>query len=102
MKEWQEYWLYFVIIIFTLHFIRDIFQELGIKNFLSTFFESPGPPKVSLILYYTIYNTVVVAIIEVIISLYCLKRNKFGVLGKTTIIMAISLFILWLFYYFVL
>ena len=102
MKKWQKYWLYFVIIIFTLHFIRDIFQEFGIRNFLSTFFESPGPPKVSLILYYTIYNTVAVAFIEVVFSILCLRRNKFGTLGKTTIIMAISLFILWLFYYFIL
>lgn len=102
MKKWQKYWLYFVIIIFTLHFVRDIFQELGIRNFLSTFFKSPGPPKVPLFLYYTIYNTVVIAIVEVIFSIICLRRNKFGVLGKTTIIIAILLFILWLFYYFVL
>ena len=102
MKKWQKYWLYFVIVIFTLHFIRDIFQHFGIRNFLSTVFESSGPPKVSLILYYTIYNTVVMAIIEVVFSIICLRRNKFGVLGKTTIIMAISFFILWLIYYFLL
>lgn len=102
MKRWQKYWLYFVIVIFTLHFIRDLFQELGIRNFLSTFFESSGPSKVTLILYYTIYNTVAIAIIEIAFSIICLRRNKFGSLGKTTIIMAISLFILWLFYYFIL
>ena len=102
MKRWQKYWLYFVIIIFTLHFVRDIFQELGIKNFLSTFFESPGPPKVSLILYYTIYNTVVIAIVEVVFAIICLRCNKFGRLGNTTLILAVSLFILWLVYYFVL
>ncbi|KKP59284.1 MAG: hypothetical protein UR54_C0029G0005 [Candidatus Roizmanbacteria bacterium GW2011_GWA2_34_18] len=102
MKRWQKYWLYFVIVIFALHFIRDIFQHFGIRNFLSTFFESTGQPKVPLIFYYTVYNTVVIAIIEVIFSVICLKRNKFGALGKTTIIIAISLFILWLFYYFVL
>ncbi|MEK7522588.1 MAG: hypothetical protein AAB569_03340 [Patescibacteria group bacterium] len=102
MKKWQKYWLYFVIVIFTLHFIRDIFQELGIRNFLSTFFESLGPPKVSLMLYYTVYNTVAMAIIEVAFSIICLRRNKFGILGKATIIMTISFFILWLFYYFIL
>ena len=102
MKRWQKYWLYFVIVIFILHFIRDIFQHFGIRNFLSTFFESTGQPKVPLIFYYTVYNTVVIAIIEVIFSVICLKRNKFGALGKTTIIMAISLFILWLHYYFIL
>ncbi|PIU37048.1 hypothetical protein CO005_00080 [Candidatus Roizmanbacteria bacterium CG_4_8_14_3_um_filter_34_9] len=102
MKKWQRYWLYFVITIFTLHFVRDIFQELGIRNFLSTFFESSGPPKVSLFLYYTLYNTVFMAIIEVAFSIICLRRNKFGVLGKATIIMTISFFILWLIYYFLL
>lgn len=102
MKKWQRYWLYFVIIIFVLHLIRDIFQALGIRNFLSTFFESPGSPKVPLILYYTIYNTVIIAIIEVIFSAICLRRNKFGILGKSTIIIAVSLFVLWLIYYFLL
>ncbi|MEK7597136.1 MAG: hypothetical protein AAB441_00650 [Patescibacteria group bacterium] len=102
MNKWQKYWLYFVIVIFSLHFIRDIFQHFGIRNFLSTFFESSGPPKVSLILYYTIYNTVAMAIIEVVFSIICLKRNKFGKLGNSTIVIAISLFILWLIYYFLL
>lgn len=102
MKKWQRYWFYLNIAIFTLHFIRDVFQEFGIRNFLSTFFESPGPPKVLPIYYYTIYNTVAIAIIEVVFSIICLKRNKFGALGETTIIMAISIFILWLHYYFVL
>jgi len=102
MKKWQKYWLYFVIIIFVLHLIRNIFQTVRIRNFLSTFFESQGPPKVSLILYYTIYNTVVIAFIEILFSVICLRRNKFGVLGKLTIIIAISLFILWLIYYFLL
>lgn len=102
MKRWQKYWLYFNIIIFSLHFIRDVFQSLGVRNLLSTFLESTGEPKVPLIIYYTIYNTVVMAIIEVTFSIICLKRNKFGALGKSTIIMAILFFILWLFYYFIL
>jgi len=102
MKKYQKFLLYFVIIIFVLHFIRDIFQALGIRNFLSTFFESSGPPKVPLIFYYTIYNTVVLAIIEVVFALICLRRNKFGKLGKSTLIIAVLLFILWLIYYFLL
>ncbi len=102
MKRWQKYWLYFVIVIFILHFIRDIFQHFGIRNFLSTVFESTGPPKVPQIVYHTIYNTVAMAIIEVIFSIICLRRNKFGALGKATIIMSISFFILWLIYYFLL
>ena len=102
MKKWQKLWLYFVILIFILHLFRDMFQELGMRNFLSTLLESPGPPKVSLIFYYTIYNTVIIAIIEIIFALICLKRNKFGGLGKSTILIAISLFVLWLIYYFLL
>jgi hypothetical protein len=31
----------------------------------------------------------------------CLKRNKFGIIGNSTIFMAIFLFTLWLVYYFV-
>lgn len=102
MKKWQRYWLYFVIIIFVLHLIRDILQMVGIRNFLSTFFESPGAPKVPLILYYSIYNTVIIAFIEIIFSVICLKRKKFGVLGRSTVIIAFSLFFLWLVYYFLL
>ena len=102
MKKWQRYWLYVNIFIFSLHFVRDIFQGLGIRNIISTFYESPGPPKVSSIYYYTIYNTVVIAIIEVVLSIKCLRRNRFGNLGKLTIIMAISIFVLWLVYYFLL
>lgn len=102
MNKWQKYWLYLNITIFSLHFVRDIFQHFGIRNFLSTFLESSGPPKVPLFLYYTIYNTVVMAIIEVAFSLICLRRNKFGKLGNSTIIMTISFFILWLIYYFIL
>ncbi len=100
MKKWQKYWLYFNLVIFSYHLVRDIFQSFGIVNFLSTFLESPGPPKVSLFLYYTIYNTYLYAIIEIIFSVICLKRNKFGRLGWTTVMLAVFLFILWVFYYF--
>ena len=102
MKKWQKYWLYIVIFIFVFHLLRDLFQAIGIRNFLSTFLESPGPPKVPLIFYYTIYNTVAISIAEIIFSVICLRRNKFGVLGKSTIIIAVSIFILWLIYYFLL
>lgn len=102
MKKWQKIWLYFVIVIFTLHFIRDIFQALGIRNFLSTALESVGLPKVPLFLYYTIYNTVVLAIIEVVSAAICLRRGIFGKLGNSTIIITFFSLILWLIYYFIL
>jgi len=102
MKKWQRYWLYINIFIFSLHFMRDIFQAFGMRNIISTFFESPGPPKVSPIYYYTIYNTVAYAVIEVVLSIRCLRRNSFGLSGRFTIILAMSLFVLWLVYYYIL
>jgi len=102
MKRWEKNWLYGTIIISIIHLIRDIFQSLGFRNILSTFLESPGPPKLPLIFYYTIFNTVLIAIIEIILSLICIKRNKFGLLGKTTMLIASLFFVEWLIYYFLL
>ena len=84
------------------HIIRDMFQDLGIKNFLSTVLESPGPPKVAFPLYCTIFNTYLIAGIEILLSVICLKKNSFGYLGLSTIVIAIISLLLWIFYYFVL
>lgn len=100
MKKWQKFWLYVVILFSTTHIIRDIFQELGIDNFLSTVLASPGPPKVAFPLYWTIFNTYLIAGAEIMLSLICLKKNYFGKLGISTIIIAVYSLLLWSFYYF--
>lgn len=102
MQGRQKAWLYLLILFSLLHIVRDIFQDLGINNFLSIVLASPGPPKVSLGWYWTIFNTYIFAITEIALSLICLKRNYFGNLGNTTIFLALSGLLLWSFYYFVL
>lgn len=100
MKKWQTIWLYFVIVFSTLHIIRDIFQDLGIKNFLSTVIASPGLPKINAVIYWTIFNTYALAVIEICLSTICLRKKNFGRLGLTTIIIAVLSMILWSFYFF--
>jgi hypothetical protein len=100
MKKWQEIWLYFVIFYSFLHIIRDIFQDLGIENILSTFLASSGAPKVSATIYWTIFNTYVIASVEIVLALMCLRRKYFGLLGNITIVIAVTSAILWSFYYF--
>lgn len=100
MKKWQKIWLYLVILFSVTHIIRDIFQDLGVNNFLSTVLASPGPPKIAFPLYWTIFNTYLIAGMEILLSVICLKRNYFGRLGMLTIAIAISSLLLWYFYYF--
>lgn len=100
MKKWQKFWLYMVILFSITHIIRDIFQDLGIDNFLSTVLASLGPPKVAFPLYWTIFNTYLIAGVEIMLSLICFKKNYFGKLGISTIIIAVSSLLLWSFYYF--
>lgn len=100
MKKQETIWLFLVILFSILHLIRDIFQDLGIHNFLSEVLASPGAPKVSTTIYWTVFNTYVIAVIEIGLALTCLKRNNFGKLGKITIGIAIASIILWFFYYF--
>lgn len=100
MKKWQKIWLYLVIFYASLHIVRDIFQDLGIKNFLSTILESPGPPKVSAVIYWTIFNTYAIAGIEICLSAICLKRKHFGFVGMTTVIIAFASIVLWSIYFF--
>lgn len=100
MKKWEKWWLLFVIFFAYLHIIRDIYQDLGIQNFLSTVLSSPGPPKIHYVVYWTIFNTYVIAGIEILLSIICLKRNYFGRVGLVTIIIAVVSLILWIVYYF--
>jgi hypothetical protein len=100
MKNSQKIWLYFVIIYSGLHLVRDILQDFQIKTLLSTaLVKTPSNPIVSTILW-TILNTYIIAILEIFLALYCLKRNEFGKVGYTTIIIATILLIGWIIYWF--
>ena len=102
MKKWQKIWLFVVIFISFIHILRDVSQGFGVSNFLSTVLASPGPPKVAFPLYWTIFNTYLIAGVEIVLSIICLKKNAFGRLGVLTIIIAFFSLLLWIFYYFVL
>lgn len=96
MKKWQKIWLYFIITYAAVHLIRDIFQDLGIKNFLSTIFVKPNPLKGSLI--WVIFNTYVLEISALLLGICLLVRNKFGLLGILSIaafILTVSFWIYW-------
>ena len=94
MKNWQKYWLYFIIFYSILHLTRDIFQDLGIKNILSTVLVKYPYSKSSI--YWQVFNTYVFEISEIVLSIIILKRNKFDRLGYSTIIIALIIFLAWL------
>jgi len=98
----EKFWLIFIIGFSILHLVRDIQQDLGINNMLTGILASPGPPKTSVVIYWTVFNTYVFELSLFIISVYCLKRNEFGKLGKVTVMIAITSLLLWLVYYFIL
>jgi hypothetical protein len=100
MNKSQKIWLYFITIYSSLHLIRDILQDLHIKTILSTVLvKTPTKPIASTILW-TSLNTYIIAILEIVLALYCLKRDKFGKAGYTTIVIAVVTVIAWLIYWF--
>ena len=103
MKNIQKIWLWLVIGFSFVHILRDVFQDLKIENFLSTVLIKETPPKfpaISRSLYWGIFNTYVIAGLEIILAALSLRRNRFGKTGFATIIIAISALSLWLFYRF--
>lgn len=98
MKLWQRYWLYIALSWSVIHIFRDIFQDLGIKNFLSTMlvkqhgYRLPFP--------WRSWVTYLIAVVEIILVSYCLKNNRFGKIGVTTIIISVLTISLWSYYYF--
>lgn len=98
MKTWQRYWLYVLIFYSSIHIIRDLFQDFGINNFLSTILV-----KQSGLLYPWVQRslpTYVIAITEILISFSCLKKNVFSIAGQITILIAIMIFLYWSYYWF--
>lgn len=100
MKKRQRYWLYFILIYFSTHLVRDALQDMGIKVFLSTIFvKQPAYPQISSVLW-KIFNTYAIAVTEITLAIICLKDNFFGKTGRLTIIIAIVAFFVWLMYWF--
>ncbi len=98
MKPWQRYWLYLALSWSTIHIFRDIFQDLEIKNFLSTMlvkqrgYRLPFP--------WRSWVTYVIALSEIILAAYCLRTNRFGKTGFITIVISVLTVMLWSYYYF--
>ena len=100
MKKWQKYWLYLVLVYAGVHLLRDVFQDLGIKNWLSTVLVKTGQSKIIYSYYWGVFNTYIIALLEILLAVTCLKRWKFGRIGLLTIIIADILFFAWFFYLF--
>lgn len=104
MKNWQKNWLYILIILASIHYLRDTLQDLEIQSFLTSTFVKAGhsmafqanPPS-SFKIYWAIFNTYTIAISEIIFATTCLYRNKFGKLGYSTLVVAVIFLIVWLF-----
>lgn len=100
MTRTQKIWLYAVIILASLHLLRDILQDAGVKVFISTaFVKQPSNVFIATLLW-TFLNTYVTAFLEIILSIYCLKKNKFGIAGWLTIAIAIVATFGWIVYWF--
>lgn len=99
MKNWQKVWLYFVLTFSILHLVRDIFQDFGIDNILSTIFVKSSasvPPH-----YWLVFvNSYVIEIMGIILAVACFKTKKFGKLGYFTICMMAYFFLAWVIYWF--
>ncbi len=100
MKIWQKIWLIIAIIWSSLHLIRDVFQDIGIKNFLSTPFVKHSPYTNSSLYWLIFFNTYAYAIAVLSLSIYSLKRKQFGKAGYATIILSVAIFVAWLYYWF--
>jgi len=99
MKIWQVWWLRVIAAIAILHLIRDILQDTGIQTILSTSFvkhPSSWYPK----WYWYLFNTYAFSVTELGLVLYCFKNKSFGRAGFISMIVAVTIFIAWLVYWF--
>lgn len=98
MKLWQRYWLYVGISWPLLHLFRDISQDIGWKNGLSTPFVKSysiaGP------WYWYLFNTYVFEIAVFLLSVAALKQGKFHPIGTISLLLTMVIFSAWLYYWF--
>lgn len=100
MKSWQRYWLYLTLFFFSFHLLRDILQDLGIKNIIATTLVKTNPSDVPWWYWIVFSHAYVIEGIEIVLSTVSLLRNKFGVLGNLTILMAGYFAIAWVVYWY--
>lgn len=98
----QKIWLYFIAGFSILHLTRDVLQDLGVNMWLTTILASPGPPKVHLVWYWTVFNTYAFALIQLGIVGRCLKTDNFGRLGNFSVVLAVVGVGVWVVYYYLL
>lgn len=100
MKKWQKMWLIIGITWSSLHLIRDVSQDLGLKNLLSTPFVKPVSDAPWW--YWYTFNTYLYAIVVGILSLYAMKKKSFHPAGTISLFLTIVIFSSWLIYWFIL
>lgn len=101
MKHWQRYWLYLMITFWTIHIVRDILQDTGVRVFLSTVLVKTHPlyPSFTYPLW-RYFNPYLVAVVEIVCASICLRRNRFALLGYFTIALELLFLTVWLTYWF--
>lgn len=96
----QKYWLYLLIIYSILHLTRDILQDSGVKIFLSTILVKKVNSPIANTILWTSLNTYIIAIAEISLAIFCLKRKQFGRVGYLTVGIALITVFAWLLYWF--
>lgn len=96
MNKWQRGWLYLVIIYSTLHLVRDVSQDLGVRNILSTPFVKAHPTLTPV---WFKYHTYPFEILMLLLSILLLRKNKFGYSGYLTFIATTVVFGGWMIYW---
>jgi len=100
VKSWQRYWLYGVLLFFSFHLLRDITQDLGVKNMITTILVKSNQSNIPSWYWLGFSNSYVIEVTGIILSFISLKRNKFRFIGSLTIFLAIYFAIAWLVYWF--
>jgi len=100
MQKSYKIWLYFLVIYSFIHLIRDILQDLHVRTVISTVLVKTSSNPVASTILWTSINTYIIAILEIILALYCLRRDKFGRAGYATIVIAVVTVIVWSIYWF--
>lgn len=96
---WQKSWLFIGITWSSLHLIRDLSQDLGIKNFLSTPFVKPINDAPWWFWY--VLNTYVYEIFVLLLCFYAIKKKSFYPAGTASLFLTVIIFCAWLIYWFI-
>ncbi len=97
MKYWQKIWLYLLIVYSSIHLIRDIFQDTGLRNFLSIHLTKS---HLNFAPTWFKYNTYPIEILLILLAIMLLKKNRFGIYGYFSMIIAFFMLSGWFLYWF--